>query len=64
MVKGSVFIEKDLGLALRCERNRTEEKKTMAGAGIWMGRLSVLALAFHRDPNPARFRELDALSAR
>ena len=30
----------------------------VAGAGIWMGTLSVLFLAFRRDPNPERFRRL------
>ena len=30
----------------------------VAGAGIWMGTLSVLFLAFRRDPTPERFRKL------
>ncbi len=30
----------------------------VAGAGIWMGTLSVLVLAFRRDPNPEGFRRL------
>ena len=30
----------------------------VAGAGIWMGMLGVLVLAFRRDPNPERFRKL------